>query len=605
MVLEKPIEPFLEWLTQAGPTWLLVMVGLLIAFVGMSWLVAALRHGPAAGIRLVARTLLDALFEVGRISPRRAGAVALLAVKESVRRKVLLAVFALFLVILAISAWFLVGRTEHPARTYIGNVFGWTTLLVWLLAIFLSAFSLPNDIRHRTIFTIVTKPVRRSELVLGRILGFGVVGTVMLAAMGLVSYFFVVRGLDHTHVVDLATLQATDQPDEWTGATSREQNHRHAVRVYDTGEAVVEVEHDHWHPLAVGTSFSQSDTASSRQVTTGGPEGMLVARVPIGGKIRFQDRAGQPTDKGINVGDEWSYRSYIEGGTLAAAIWTFQGVTPSRFPEGLPVEMTIGVFRTHKGVITKGVTGSLSLRNPDTDQKVEARIFESKEFAAHLIHIPRTLTTPSGEELDLFDDLITSDGRVEVWLQCVDPAQYFGAAQNDLYLRARDASFTINFFKGYIGLWLQMVLIVGFGVTFSTFLSGPVAMIGTVGVLAMSYFSDFVSKLGAGQVLGGGPLEAFWRLGKQENLVSDLPSGVLMTVVQMIDIVARAALWCVAHVLPSFDPEEGRFEFARFVANGHDVPWNLVAQSTLTTLGFMIPLFVIAYLFLSLREVGK
>ena len=74
-----------------------------------------------------------------------------------------------------------------------------------------------------------------------------------------------------------------------------------------------------------------------------------MARVPVYGKLAFRDRTGQPAEKGINVGDEWTYRSFIEGGTLAAAVWSFQGITPERFPDGLPVEMTIEAFRTYKG----------------------------------------------------------------------------------------------------------------------------------------------------------------------------------------------------------------------------------------------------------------
>ena len=38
---------------------------------------------------------------------------------------------------------------------------------------------------------------------------------------------------------------------------------------------------------------------------------------------------GNPTAKGISVGKEWDYRSFIEGRTLASAIWTFQGLSGS------------------------------------------------------------------------------------------------------------------------------------------------------------------------------------------------------------------------------------------------------------------------------------
>ena len=47
----------------------------------------------------------------------------------------------------------------------------------------------------------------------------------------------------------------------------------------------------------------------------------------------------------------------------------------------------------------------------------------------------------------------------------------------DLYLRAGDSLFGWNMFKGFLGIWLQMVIVICLGVMFSTFLSGPVAMV--------------------------------------------------------------------------------------------------------------------------------
>ena len=94
-----------------------------------------------------------------------------------------------------------------------------TTYLVLLMALFLSAFSLPADIKNRTIYTVVTKPVRPGEIVLGRILGFTAIGTLLLVVMGLVSYVFVVRVLDHTHEVEVASLKADPRSSGRSSAT--------------------------------------------------------------------------------------------------------------------------------------------------------------------------------------------------------------------------------------------------------------------------------------------------------------------------------------------------------------------------------------------------
>ena len=87
-------------------------------------------------------------------------------------------------------------------------VLNFTIYLSMLFALVLSALSLPADIRDRTLHTVVTKPVRKIEIVLGRVLGFVFVGTVLLAGIGVISYGFTVRSLNHTHQLTADMLHA-------------------------------------------------------------------------------------------------------------------------------------------------------------------------------------------------------------------------------------------------------------------------------------------------------------------------------------------------------------------------------------------------------------
>ncbi len=214
---------------------------------------------------------------------------------------------------------------------------------------------------------------------------------------------------------------------------------------------------------------------------------MLTARVPkFATALAFRDRAGKASDRGISVGNEWKYRSFVEGGTLATAIFGFTDITPENYPDGLPLEMTIRVFRSYKGNIEQGIQGNLVIKNPATGQASAGIPFVAHEFTADQRHIARKLLDKNGKTIDLFDDL-TANGEMEIWLQCVDQSQYFGVAKPDIYLRARDASFTMNFIKSYLGIWMQMLLVTSFGVMFSTFLSGPVAMMATIVSLVMAF----------------------------------------------------------------------------------------------------------------------
>ncbi len=130
------------------------------------------------------------------------------------------------------AGWFLDPNADYPARLYIETVLTGTTWMVLLLGLFLSCFSLPADIKNKTVQTIVTKPVRSTEIVLGRIVGFTAVGTMLLVFMGVLSYFFVVRGVRHVH--EVRTLDAEGK----TGQTTFDAYHAHTFEIGDDGEGV-------------------------------------------------------------------------------------------------------------------------------------------------------------------------------------------------------------------------------------------------------------------------------------------------------------------------------------------------------------------------------
>ncbi len=668
------------WYHGALYFWLLVAATLTFVVLVVGWLMAAVIHGPRAALRRTDRVLAAGLLDLAMISPRRVYALSWLAIKESIGLRVV--VFALFVMILMFGAWYLHPGSHRPAQLYLDVVVDWIPYLLVLMAAILSSMSLPGDIKKKTLHTVVTKPVRASEIVLGRILGFAVVGTTLLAIMGVASYFFVTRGLSHTHELTEADLKAaarivadrsaTDEGDARHVYTkSNGDGHQHRVTVGSSGNWELEANKGHTH----GLTRAQSDGRTTYHV--GPPQGQLVARMPIYGKLRFLDRGGRPAERGINVGDEWTYRSFIAGGTRAAAIWTFDGITQSNFPEsefpdGLPLEMSIEVFRTTKGDTDDprgipGIHGSISVRtttneivqlelelqhatlqrdryqlpdetpeqaaarqaDPDRQQMIELYeyyhremgrirsrlderraalppridvepIFTAKDFTTDVHYVPRQLKDAGGKTLDLFKDL-APDGKLEVWLQCSEPGQNFGAAQPDVYFRAGEASFALNLAKGYLGVWMQMILVIGIGVMYSTFLSAPIAMMATLGTLIGGIFRQFMADLGAGAVLGGGPVESLIRLVQQQNVTSEMEPGLRTRVAEMVDGVLQYGLAAAAAVLP----ELGRFSFADYVAHGFNVSPNALVQSAVRAAALLVPLFVAGYFFLKTREVAK
>lgn len=617
MVLEQELLPFLTWLI--GYPWTdpgALQNSALVVFFGTAFalgvlaliagfLVAVVRHGPLAAGDITYHVVVNGISELLHTSPRRVWAIARLSIKETIRRRVFVAL-GVYLVILLCAGWFLKTNYAEPGKLFFSFVLTASTYIVLLIALLVSTFSLPNDFRSKVIYTVVTKPVRSSDIVLGRILGFTIVGTVLLAIMGVLSAVFVWRMLDHTHTVNIASLENNYDSDGKelgkTGQTSVNQSHSHEVEIYPNGAGRALSTNEHEHVITSEQRGGETVYIAS------GPRGMLRAREPKYGKLRFLDRKGIDSPKGISVGAEWTYRSFIEGGTPAAAVWTFSGINESMLREvdgvdGLPMELIVRVFRTYQGNIDVGIQGSIQLVNPDSKGQVKSDpwIFTAKDASINSFNWPRKLDDADRKPIDLMKDLVTKDGRLEVVVQCLDRAQYFGFAQPDCYIRLPDGSPLWNFCKAHVSIWVQMVLVIAIGVTCSTIVNGPVAMMFTLSFITLGFFRQFFMDVASGKQVGGGPLESLYRLVTQMNQVSPLPENFGTDLLINVDKVLKAGMYSLTYVLPNFSS----LDTVDYVKYGFNIPLNHLGQALVVCLGYLIGTFIIGYFFLRTREVAK
>jgi hypothetical protein len=478
-----------------------------------------------------------------------------------------------------------------------------------MVTLILSVFSLPADFKAKAIQTVTTKPVRTGEVVLGRMLGFSLVGTALLAVMGAVGWGFVVRSVQHGHELtaeDVIEIRSEDGTvTGYEGRTSLDRGHRHRVELSADGSGRTDHIQGHRHEIEAVTSGGKTGYRLSP------PLGLLEARKPLRGTLRFLDRQGQASAKGISVGAEWSYRQYIEGGKLAAAIWTFEGVNAADFPDGLPLEMLVRVFRTHKGNIEKGIAGSVRVRNPTSGLQSDPRYFTAKEFTIDEWKVPLALSTTTTDggtkQVDLYRDIV-SDGKVEVVLQCLEPGQYFGVAQADFYVRSGNGSFAWNYLKSCLGIWFSMLLVTALGVMFSTFLAGPVALLATLSVVLVGLFREFIQRLFESQVTGdstiapgGGPIESFYRLVTQTSITLDLEQSPFVAAMKGIDTVLMAPMRLGAAIFPSLSS----LGTGDFVSSGFDIPFDLILAHSAETFGYLLAFFIIGALCLRAREVAS
>ena len=665
----QSLTSFSEWLASNSLLFLIVITAAVIVGVTFGFLVAAFRHGPFEGFYVLAQVIGQAVPDFLKSSPRRIWAIAMLAVKEALRRKVVLATFAIFALTLLFGGWFMNTNSEKPDRIYVNFVMFGTQLLVLMMGMLISSFSLPDDIKNKTIYTVVTKPVRATEVVMGRLLGFVLLSTALLALMGVLSFIFVSRGLDHTHQI-VGKTQTLASFVEVTGEfssldkkrisenaileaqTNRRNGHSHRLQVLreirkpsdpvptDKSNIISE------RVLEDGTTEYQIVTCSpaaghthrvliegqgeSAKITLGPPIGFYRARNPIyGDSLQFYDRNGDPKTEGINVGNESKRRSYIGGGSprnetsLAKVEFNFSSFYENRFPnlqkgddgeQIVPLEMDIGVFRSFKDDIEKGVTAGIQFKSvPDNkagNQFVSDMLdFETREFTVQTLPISRKLVgkvfAPDGAlveqgQYDLFDDY-AKNGKLVLTLKCRDYNQYLGVARPDVYFRPSDAPYAWNFIRGFIGIWCQMVIVIAIGVALSTSLSAPITMLGTIVIIFLGFFSEFVQGLASPSNVGGGPFESLIRVVTQQNMVTNLDTNVFITVVKNADYGISHLLYGLSFLAPDFD----KFNFSNELASGYSVSNSRLLIALSLTLVFCFGFTLLGYFSLKTREIAK
>ena len=216
--------------------------------------------------------------------------------------------------------------------------------------------------------------------------------------------------------------------------------------------------------------------------------------------------------------------------------------------------------------------------------------FETREFTVQTLPISRKLVgkvfAPDGTlieqgQYDLFDDF-AQNGKLNLTLKCRDYNQYLGVARPDVYFRPSDAPYAWNFFRGFLGIWCQMVIVIAIGVALSTSLSAPITMLGTIVIIFLGFFSEFVQGLASPSNVGGGPFESLIRVVTQQNMLVDLDTNVFITVVENADIGISYLLYGLSFLAPDFS----KFNFSNELANGYSVSDSRLLIALLLTVVF-------------------
>lgn len=533
----------------------------------------------SAGVCAIVAVLLPPVLDLfGRLRWRRIWAVARLSLKEA-RAKGIIWICLIIPIIYLYADWYI--NPAHP-KDYLAQrvkvAYLALTLLFIISAALMGSFSIPTDIKNQTIHTIVTKPVERYEIVLGRFTGYGLLLFVEMFFLALLSLLYVTRGLEGAPEAKAESYKAR-MP------LFADRLQFHGTKSTEKGESV-----------------------------------------------------GREWDYRSYIGG--SGQEGVAGGVKQYAIWQFRTLPTALANRKEPVrlEYSFDIFRTTKGdervqgVLCSFVFAPGGKRVDEVEALVrhweqqrnqlqkapEALAKELGVYVARAVKVADYVTLPLEIPGPLFEKLyadqekagVDSDGQpipamqILVSLENASGPQLLGVARRDLYVLASDGWFWLNFLKGTLALWMGSLLVLGIALTCSTYLSGVISLLTTAFLCGVGLFHDYIQSLAFNTSVGGGPAEAAMRLANRQGIVT--PLDRTSAGVNLLLSLDEAYRWYLRRVLSAI-PDVTRYDLTAYVASGFDISWSqiLFANGLIPLLGYLLPCAILAYYLINSKEIAN
>lgn len=525
----------------------------------------------------------------GRLAWRRIWAIARLSIKESIRNRTVW-VFGLMGLVFLFYGFFVSYRPEDQIRNYVTVIFTPMTILFLVTAALLGSFSIPVDVVKQTIHTIVTKPVERYEIVLGRFIGHGALLTMTLAVLTVLSLGYVIRGVNPVAAKesgkarvpvygDRLTFYGTG--DETKGENvGREWTYRSYVRGRLPGESIDKRQYAIWWFEDVPEYVAARETPAVFEYTfdifrtTRGKEDQ-----PIQCDIIFADGRYNVDDlQQLKAKFNSEYEKLQEKITSSNTKDVSAAIAAARLEliakHGY-LEQTVPVIDYHTGLLKVPSTLLRALK----DRRKEAGEAD-----------------PPAPLMKVFVAVNERDVHSR--------QQLIGVARRDFYLLAAEYPFWQNFIKGMFGLWCNTMLILGIAVGCSTYFSGIISLLVTVFFLIAGALVEFIRSLALGTAAGGGPTEAAIRMALRKPPSAPLePTSAAAQVGSAIDAGYRIYL----NFVLKFIPDIHRYDLTEYIKEGFNIPVVnvLLLDNFMPMMAYLIPWGVLAYYLMNSREIAN
>ncbi|MFH1371717.1 MAG: hypothetical protein ABII09_10600 [Planctomycetota bacterium] len=374
-------------------------------------------------------------------------AVAVNTVKQALRLKIVAVFIVLLLVLLPVMGLKMTGdgTLKGHLQAFVSYSLSLTTLLLALLTIFAATYTLTSDIKDRQVYTVLTKPIRRFEFVLGKFLGVLILDAGLLLLFSAIIYGITVSlpnfiKADDEQIAEVRneffTARASLTPEEPDISTELDNVYN---KLKESGELPAGVDE---HPVARRNYRKELAT-----------------------RIGLRKRAAV-------VGEEM--------------LWEFNNVRPEDPNQSLFVRFKydVAVNPQDQQIYSRWIIG-------DVRQIQTTGVLETPVYSLERKDLIRTF-----HEFEVPADAVAPDGYVALAFQNVplnDTVVIF-PPEDGLELLYKADTFTANFFRTVLLVLVRLVFLAALAVFAGSFLSFPVAILLCLAVFAMANMSGFINE---------------------------------------------------------------------------------------------------------------
>jgi hypothetical protein len=369
-------------------------------------------------------------------------AVAINTIKQALRMKVAVVFTILLIVLLLVLGFTTTGDETLKGRlqTFVSYALSITSFLLCLLTIIISIYSVTSDIDQKQIYTVITKPIRRFQFIMGKLLGVIILDVILLVLFSAIIYTITIYMPKFIKASDDELIEADNQ----------------------------------FYTARASLTVPQEDV--SKEVTDRYAE--LKKRGELPADMTRDEIIGQLTKQA-----QLAKRAAGVGHVL---LWEFNNVKPLAKSLFIRFKYDVSVTPPDSQVWGRWYVGDYQSFKYGTQSKtpIYDEVHKNSVRDFHEIEIPAEVVPEDGHLTVAFMNVTLNSDSVN-GLTIIFPP-------DGLEVLYKADSFTSNFIRAVLLVLCRLIFLACLGVLAASFLSFPVAILFCLVIFLTASFSGFV-----------------------------------------------------------------------------------------------------------------